>query len=83
MLQDQILNTFKINFKKYFKKEIEAFGEFIKDRLVVLSNDGIKITGLGTNFSPQIANVFDKYDPPSVSYNERLQRINKVTVHPS
>ena len=27
--------------------------------------------------------VFDKYDPPSVTYGERLKRINKVAVHPS
>ena len=31
----------------------------------------------------KIANVFDKYDPPSVTYGERLKRINKVAVHPS
>ena len=66
----EIENIFKINFKKYFKKEIEAFGEFIKDRLVVLSNDGIKITGLGTNFSPQIANVFDKYNRINASKDQ-------------
>ena len=66
----EIENIFKINFKKYFKNEIEAFGEFVKDRLVVLSNDGIEITGLGTNFSPQIANVFDKYNRINTSKDQ-------------
>ena len=46
-------------------------------------NESLIITELGKNFAPQIANVFDKYDPPSVTYNERLKRINKVAVHPS
>ena len=49
---------------------MEAFGEFIKDRLVVVSNDGIKITGLGTNFAPQIANVFDKYNRINTSQDQ-------------
>ena len=51
--------------------------------LISISNESLIITELGKNFAPQIANVFDKYDPPSVTYNERLQRINKVAVHPS
>ena len=36
----------------------------------MLSNDGIKITGLGTNFSPQIANVFDKYNRINASKDQ-------------
>jgi tryptophanyl-tRNA synthetase len=50
----------------------------VKDGLVVVSNDGIEMTELGRDFSQNIANVFDKYDPPSKSYNERLATIQKA-----
>ena len=53
---------FKIDFKNYFSKEINNLYEFEKDGLVKLSRDGMIITELGVNFSPQIANVFDKYN---------------------
>ena len=79
----EMKNIFKINFKEYFDKELSSLTEPVKDELVSISNESLIITELGKNFAPQIANVFDKYDPPSVSYNERLQRINKVAVHPS
>ena len=79
----EIEKLFKINFKEYFYKELTSLTEPVKDELVSISNESLIITELGKNFAPQIANVFDKYDPPSVGYNERLQRINKVAVHPS
>jgi len=69
---------FKINPKEYFSKEIEYLGEMIKDGLVRVSNDGIHLTKVGEDFSQNIANVFDKYDPPSKSYNERLAHIEKT-----
>ena len=50
----------------------------IKDSLVTVSDDGIKLTELGMDFSQNIANVFDNYDPPSKSYNERLADIEKA-----
>ena len=74
----QFEKKFKINPKEYFGKEIEYLGEMIKDGLVILSNDGIEMTELGRDFSQNIANVFDKYDPPSKSYNERLATIQKA-----
>jgi len=70
--------NFKINPKEYFSKEIEYLGEMIKDGLVTVSNDGIEMTELGRDFSQNIANVFDKYDPPAKSYNERLATIQKA-----
>ena len=79
----EVENIFKINFREYFDKELSSLTEPIKDELVLISNESLCITEIGKNFAPQIANFFDKYDPPSVSYNERLQRINKVGVHPS
>ena len=69
---------FKINPKEYFSKEIEYLGEMIKDDLVTVSDDGIKLTKIGEDFSQNIANVFDKYDPPSKSDNERLVHIEKA-----
>lgn len=69
---------FKINPKEYFSKEIEYLGEMIKDSLVTASDDGIELTEIGEDFSQNIANVFDKYDPPSKSDNERLAHIEKA-----
>ena len=68
----EIEEKFKINFKKHFDKEINNLKEFIKDDLAIVSNEGISITNLGTNFSPQIINVFDWYNP---------QKINKLNVN--
>jgi len=75
---EQFERNFKINSKEYFGKEIEYLGEMIKDGLVTVSNDGIEMTELGRDFSQNISNVFDKYDPPNKSYNERLETIEKA-----
>jgi oxygen-independent coproporphyrinogen-3 oxidase len=69
---------FKINPKEYFSKEIKYLDEMIKDGLVIVSNNGIEMTELGKDFSQNISNVFDIYDPPSKSYNERLTTIRKA-----
>ena len=69
---------FKINPKEYFSKEIKYLGEMIKDGLVTVSDDGIKLTEIGEDFSQNIANVFDNYDPPTKSNNERLVHIEKA-----
>jgi oxygen-independent coproporphyrinogen-3 oxidase len=74
----QYERNFKINSKEYFGKEIEYLGEMIEDGLVILSNDGIEITELGRDFSQNITNVFDKYDPPTKSYNARLETIKRA-----
>ena len=50
----------------------------IKDGLVTVSNDSIEMTELGRDFSQNISNVFDIYDPPAKSYNERLATIQKA-----
>jgi len=74
----QFERNFKINPKEFFSKEIEYLGEMIKDGLVTISNDSIKMTELGKDFSQNISNVFDEYDPPTKSYNERLSTIQKA-----
>jgi oxygen-independent coproporphyrinogen III oxidase len=74
----QFEKNFQINPKDYFSKEIDCLGEMIKDGLVTVSNEGIEMTELGRDFSQNISNVFDKYDPPTKSYGERLATIKKA-----
>jgi len=74
----QFEKNFKINPKEYFSEEIEYMGEMIKDGLITLSNDSIEMTEIGREFSQNIMNVFDKYDPPTKSYEERLATIKKA-----
>ena len=49
-----------------------------KDGLVEFSNEGIILTEIGKDFTQNIMNVFDKYDPPNKSYKERLDTIKKA-----
>ena len=74
----QFEKMFKINTKEYFSKEIEYLSEMIKDGLVIVSDEGIEMTELGRDFSQNISNVFDEYDPPTKSYNERLATIKQA-----
>jgi len=69
---------FAIDIKEYFSKEIEYLDGMIKDGLVIVSDEGVEMTLLGRDFSQNISNVFDKYDPPAKSYNERLATIKKA-----
>ena len=69
---------FKIDFKEYFSKEINFLSEFVNDNLVIILDSSLKVTELGTNFTHQIANVFDKYDPPTKLYESRLEKHTKV-----
>ena len=73
-LEDQ----FGINGKDYFKKEIEYMKSMHKDGLVEFSNEGIFLTEIGKDFTQNIMNVFDKYDPPNKSYKERLDTVKKA-----
>ena len=49
-----------------------------KPRILIINDDGIYMTSIGRDFSQNISNVFDKYDPPDKSYNERLETIQKA-----
>jgi len=69
---------FRINSKEYFSKEIKFLDEMIKDGLVKVTDDAIELTELGQDFSQNISNVFDKYDPPTKSYAERLVTIREA-----
>ena len=74
----QFEKNFQINPKEYFSSEIEYLDEMIKDGLVTASDEGIEMTELGKDFSQNISNVFDKYDPPTKSHSERLATIKKA-----
>ncbi len=71
-------DNFNIDVKKYFKKEIEYLAEMIDDGLVYIDNTGIIMTDIGKDFSQNISNVFDNYDPPYKSYSERLKTIKEA-----
>ena len=70
--------NFGINSKEYFSKEVDYFDEMVKDGLVNISDDGIIMTEIGKDFSQNIMNVFDKYDPPWKSYQDRLKTVKKA-----
>ena len=74
----QFEKKFKINPREYFSKEIEHMSEMKKDGLILVSGHGIEVTELGRDFCQNISNIFDIYDPPTKSYNERLETIKKA-----
>lgn len=57
----QIEERYDIVFEKYFKEEIAALDEFVKDGLVELSNNTITITELGKAFTGFVCRNFDRY----------------------
>jgi oxygen-independent coproporphyrinogen-3 oxidase len=57
----QIEEKYDIEFEKYFKEEIAALDEFVKDGLVELSDNTITITELGKVFSGFVCRNFDRY----------------------
>ena len=69
---------FQIDTKKYFKKEIASLNEMVKDGIVTISDESIKITELGKDLAQFITNRFDTYDPPEKTYQERLVVIKKA-----
>ena len=71
-------DKFNINFPEYFDEEIKNLSEHEKDGLVEIKDDCILLTEVGIDFSQVIMNIFDKYDPPSKSYKERLETIKKA-----
>ena len=73
-----LIDNFKINPKEYFTKEIQNLDEMIKDGLVIINESGIFLTETGKDFSQNISNIFDKYDPPSKSYADRLKTIQEA-----
>ncbi len=69
---------FKINFKEYFSNEIKLLNELVQDGLIEIQEDCILITEIGRDFVQNIMNIFDKYDPPTKSYKDRLEIVRKA-----
>ena len=53
-------------FQNYFTKECENLEPFVRDELIVINSESINITETGRQFSPQIVNVFDRYDAQTI-----------------
>lgn len=51
-----------INFKEYFLEELKNLENYQSDDLLKLNTKNFILTDLGQHFSPQVANVFDKYN---------------------
>jgi oxygen-independent coproporphyrinogen-3 oxidase len=66
----EIEENYKINFKDYFSSELLRLESFAHDNLVNKSDEKIIITDLGRNFTPQVANIFDKYNPLELDSNK-------------
>jgi oxygen-independent coproporphyrinogen III oxidase len=69
---------FNINFVDYFATELKFLDSLIQDGLVVISEKEIVLTEMGRDFVQNIMNIFDKYDPPTKSYKERLDTVKKA-----
>ena len=69
---------FDIDFKKYFIDEIKYLDDMINDGLLELTDKNIVLSEIGKDFVQNIMNIFDKYDPPSKSYKDRLETVKKA-----
>tara|TARA_Y100001970_G_scaffold83310_1_gene105410 strand:- start:1219 stop:2667 length:1449 start_codon:yes stop_codon:yes gene_type:complete len=69
---------FNINFNEYFSKEIKFLDELEKDGLVEIHEENILVTEIGRDFVQNIMNIFDKFDPPTKSYKDRLETVRKA-----
>lgn len=58
----EIDQNYNINFKDYFKDELQTLKQFEIDGLIKLNDTHIQLTNFGEHFSPQIACVFDAYN---------------------
>ena len=52
--------------------------EMIEDGLLEVTDKAIVLSDVGKDFVQNIMNIFDKYDPPSKSYKERLETVRKA-----
>lgn len=60
---DKIEKKHGINFKEYFRSELDILGEdFVQDGLIILSDECITITELGYQFTDYICSKFDAYN---------------------
>ena len=57
---------------------MKFLNEMIKDGLVLTNEKEIIVTDIGQDFVQNIMNIFDKYDPPSKTYSDRLATVKKA-----
>ena len=50
---------YNINFHKYFEKSISALDEFVRDGLVIIEENSLRLTSNGEHFSTLVASSFD------------------------
>ena len=77
-IQVWVKEQFNINFREHFSKEIKYLNDFAKDGLVEISDNSILLNEIGRDFVQNIMNVFDRYDPPRKSYQDRLATAKKA-----
>lgn len=56
-----IENKFSINFKEYFKKELENLSAPIKEGMVIFNDDSLNLTNFGNFFQRNICAYFDTF----------------------
>lgn len=66
--------SYIINFREYFKSELQAIVEKEKQGLVTIEADGIKVTEMGWFFIRAIALVFDRY----LQHDANRARFSKI-----
>jgi oxygen-independent coproporphyrinogen-3 oxidase len=72
---ENLHEQFGINAKEYFKEELLFLDGAVSDGLLTISDSGILLTEIGRDFTQNLMNVFDKYDPPNKPYKDRLATI--------
>ena len=80
---EEIKNKFGIDFPNYFANDLKHLSEHVKDGLVEINDKELLLTEIGAHFAPQVANVFDKFDPINSTYQERLEKIKEIQKIPS
>jgi oxygen-independent coproporphyrinogen III oxidase len=66
--------SYMINFREYFKSELQELVEKEKNGLIMIEEDGIKVTEIGWFFIRAIALVFDRY----LQHDANRARFSKI-----
>lgn len=66
--------SYMVNFRDYFKSEIQQLVDKEKQGLVILEEDGLKVTEMGWYFVRAIAMVFDRY----LQHDANRARFSKI-----
>jgi oxygen-independent coproporphyrinogen III oxidase len=66
--------SYMINFREYFKSELQELVEKEKNGLIIIEEDGIKVTEIGWFFIRAIALVFDRY----LQHDANRARFSKI-----